>query len=97
MLNFTEKEWKALEEQGNSKNSAKAIVHVFNPFGIGDWYLTEYDPKTNAFFGLCDLGYAELGYVDKEELFGMKIFEKDKFWEQIDVEELLIMIREGND
>ena len=36
--------------------------------GECSWILSELDPKTNLAFGLCDLGYPELGYVDINEL-----------------------------
>ena len=55
-------------------------------FGIGTWYITEYDEETGQMFGLCDLGYPELGYVNLKELealelpFGLKI-ERDMWWE----------------
>ena len=38
------------------------------------WLFTEYDPEEEIFFGLCDpgLGFPEVGYVSKEELFNVK-------------------------
>ena len=41
-------------EQDGSK-SFKAVLKLFNPTGIGTWYLSELDPKTNIAFGLCCL------------------------------------------
>ena len=62
------------------------VVKLFNPFGIGTWLLTEIDPDAPSIaFGLCDLGYPELGSVCLEELadlrlpFGMPI-ERDLFF-----------------
>jgi hypothetical protein len=46
----------------------KVPLKVFNPYGIGTWYITEYDPETDTAFGLCDLGFPELGYVNVKEL-----------------------------
>ena len=45
-----------------------AYVKFFNPVGIGTWYISELDPDTNIMFGLCDLGFPELGYVSMDEL-----------------------------
>jgi Protein of unknown function (DUF2958) len=49
-----------------------AIVHVhfFNPCGTGDWWITEGSREGDDFimFGLCDLGFPELGYVSLNEL-----------------------------
>ena len=62
-----------------------AKVKLFNPTGIGTWYLTEYDPTTRTAYGLCVLQEAELGYVSMEELvnfrgqFGLPI-ERDLNW-----------------
>lgn len=45
-------------------------VHFFNPSGIGDWWITEGSREGDDFimFGLCDLGFPELGYVSLNEL-----------------------------
>ena len=45
------------------------VVKLFNPAGIGTWLLTELDPECpDIAFGLCDLGYPELGSVSISEL-----------------------------
>lgn len=44
------------------------ILKLFNPTGIGTWYLTEADLETGEAFGLCVLQEAELGYVSLHEL-----------------------------
>ena len=67
-------------------NVDKPWLKLFNPTGIGTWLITEYDEDTGRMFGLCDLGYPELGYVNLKELedldlpFGMKI-ERDVLWD----------------
>lgn len=52
------------------------------------WLLTEYNPDTDLYFGLADLGmgFAELGYVNRTEIeqirfkpFGLKI-ERDRYF-----------------
>ena len=45
-----------------------AEVKLFNPTGIGTWYLSELDPERNVAFGLCCLHENELGYVSIDEL-----------------------------
>lgn len=62
------------------------VVKLFNPAGIGTWLLTELDPECpDIAFGLCDLGYPELGSVSISELesvrgpFGLGI-ERDRHW-----------------
>ena len=62
------------------------VVKLFNPAGSGTWLLTEIDPENpDIAFGLCDLGYPELGCVSITELesvrgpFGLGI-ERDRHW-----------------
>jgi hypothetical protein len=72
----------------NNKNRQNAVIHIFNPYGGGDWYLSEVTDDGVA-FGLCDIGYPELGYVDLEELRNIRIgvagvklsLEMDKYFE----------------
>ena len=69
----------------DSTNNTTVRVKLFNPTGIGTWYLTEYDPDTRTAYGLCVLQDAELGYVNMAELtsfrgqFGLPI-ERDLHW-----------------
>ena len=51
----------------------KVVAKFFNPYGVGTWYMTEYDPKTKMAFGLCDLGCPELGYFSIAELEDLRI------------------------
>ena len=62
------------------------VVKLFNPSGLGTWLLTELDPECpDIAFGLCDLGYPELGSVSIRELesvrgpIGLGI-ERDRHW-----------------
>ena len=61
----------------------KAVIKLFNPTGIGTWYVSEYDPETKIAFGVADLGHPEMGSFalwELEELklpMGLKI-ERDK-------------------
>lgn len=57
-----------------------AYVKLFNPCGIGTWFITEYDPEEKLAFGLVDLNEVELGYFSLKEIeelrvppFGLKI------------------------
>jgi len=64
----------------------KAVVKLFNPTGIGTWYLTEYNPETKLAFGLSCLQEKELGDVSMDEIqdfkgrFGLGI-ERDRWFE----------------
>ena len=72
------------KEQDGTKEF-KAVLKLFNPTGIGTWYLSELDPETNNAFGLCCLHEKEFGYVNLNELldfkgqFGLGI-ERDRFF-----------------
>jgi len=47
-----------------------ALVKYFTPDGAASWYLSEYYPEHDVFYGYCDLGtgFPELGYVSRKEL-----------------------------
>jgi Protein of unknown function (DUF2958) len=74
----------AQEELGED---AIVYVHFFNPCGTGDWWITEGSREDGDFimFGLCDLGFLELGYVSLNEMqavrgpLGLGI-ERDLYW-----------------
>ena len=65
--------------------SFKAVTKLFNPVGVGTWYLSELDPETNIAFGLCVIHEKELGSVSLDELseykgpLGLGI-ERDKYF-----------------
>ena len=69
------------------QRTAKPVVKLFNPTGVGTWLISEIDDN-DIMFGLCDLGMGspELGYVSLQELtevelpFNMSI-ERDIHWE----------------
>lgn len=44
-------------------------VKLFNPSGVGTWYIVEYDEDTNEAFGYVELGYyPEMTYFSLTEL-----------------------------
>ena len=59
------------KEQDGTK-SFKAVLKLFNPTGIGTWYLSELNPDNNNAFGLCCLTEEEFGYVNLDELLSFK-------------------------
>jgi hypothetical protein len=70
------------------KEDIKPVVKFFGG-GACTWLFTEYNPETDAFFGLCDLGMGspELGYVSRTELESIRFkpfnlpVERDMYWE----------------
>jgi len=58
---------KNFKDQDGTKEF-KAVVKLFNPCGVGTWYLSELNPETNVAFGLADLHEKELGYTSIDEL-----------------------------
>ena len=82
------KYWNDMESKNDEHpeyKEFKAVVKLFNPTGIGTWYLSELDPETNQAFGLADVHMKELGYIDLNELerfrgrMGLPI-ERDKYF-----------------
>jgi len=59
---------KAWNDEHPEHIESKVVVKLFNPTGIGTWYLSEYNPETKTAFGLCVLQEKELGYVSIDEL-----------------------------
>ena len=43
----------------NDKN-AKAILKLFNPSGIGNWWIFEHDPVERIFFGVAEIQEREV-------------------------------------
>ena len=72
------------KEQDGEK-SFKVVCKLFNPSGVGTWYLTELNEEDNIAFGLAHIHEKEFGYIDINELenfrcqFGLKI-ERDRFF-----------------
>lgn len=60
------------EADGDCAEKVKVHVKIFNPFGTGTWYLTEYSPERRVFYGLCSLDCAELGTVSQDELLSVR-------------------------
>jgi len=53
---------------GNVDPETRPAVFAYLPGHTAQWILWEYDPTDRRAFGLCDLGYPEIGYVDVDEL-----------------------------
>jgi len=62
---------KNFKEQDGTKQF-KAVVKLFNPNGVGTWYLSELNPDTNEAFGLAHIHEKELGYISIDELKNFK-------------------------
>ena len=92
IVRFTQKELTTLRNNYNKREVAytcgedttafEPVVKLFNPSGIGTWYICTLSPE-NIAFGICCLHEFEIGYVSLDELnvlklpFGLTI-EKDK-------------------
>ena len=69
-------------------------VKLFNPSGIGTWWLYSYDADTEIAYGYCDLGFPELGAVSLAELkahrgaFGLGI-ERDRHFSPTPLREIM--------
>lgn len=69
-------------------------VKLFNPTGIGTWFIASYDPETGIAYGVTDLHEREAGYIPIPELvayrgnFGLPI-ERDLYYQPQTVAELM--------
>ncbi|MDE2240404.1 MAG: DUF2958 domain-containing protein, partial [Rhodospirillales bacterium] len=48
------------------------VVKLFDPCGRGTWIISEMMEDGDSMFGLCDLGFPELGYVSLGEIQSVK-------------------------
>jgi hypothetical protein len=87
MTNELEKRFAQVGSQENVKDPV-IVTKFFNPQGSGTWYATEYDPKTQTFFGYVSIfgdWNDEWGYFSLKELesykgpWGLGI-ERDLHW-----------------
>jgi hypothetical protein len=60
---------KLYSNENKRPEEIRKIVKLFNPYGMGIWYLTEYNDETKLAFGMCILQESELGYVSIDEIF----------------------------
>ena len=58
----------AWNDEHPTSEDFKVVVKLFNPTGIGTWWLSELDPETNNAFGVAELHEREMGYVNLTEL-----------------------------
>ena len=49
-------------------DKAKVVVKLFNPTGIGTWWLSSVDPTNELAYGVCELHEKEYGPVSLKEL-----------------------------
>ena len=74
-----------LYSQDEKGDEAIVYAHYFNPYGIGEWWILEWDGKEEM-FGYADLGFPELGYISLSELENISIgrlglpLERDLHW-----------------
>ena len=77
---LTKQQYEQLVKNNNEQDGSKdfkVVVKLFNPTGIGTWYLSELNPETNVAFGLAELHEKEFGYVSLKGTFGLGI-ERDR-------------------
>ncbi len=53
---------------GQGGDDPIAKIRLFNPTGVGTWYVAEFDPERMEAFGYVDLHEGELGYFSIVEL-----------------------------
>jgi len=76
-----------LYSQDGKGDEAIVYAHYFNPYGIGEWWILEWDGK-DEMFGYADLGFPELGGIwlselEKASIGGMELpIERDLHWQE---------------
>ena len=80
-----------------------AVVKLFNPAGVGTWWLSELNPDENIAYGyalLNDPLFAELGYVDIAELQNLKLplglgIERDRYFNPMPIDKVIEQVQES--
>ncbi len=67
------------------KKTGIAAIKYFNPTGVGTWWISEYDPEWDTFFGIAIIHEPEYGYTSRMELRDLKLrmglwIERDYYW-----------------
>ena len=76
-----------MDSQEGMGDEAIVYAHYFNPYGMGEWWILEWDGK-DEMFGYADLGFPELGYISLSELENVSIgsmelpIERDLHWRE---------------
>lgn len=91
MMLITKEIAEKLKPIGSTSNmkleDIKVPLKFFNPYGIGTWWIWEWDGK-DEMYGIAELSEKEVGYVSFKELQELKVppfglgIERDKFWDQ---------------
>lgn len=83
------------------EENPEIVVHYFNPFGNGDWYVLEGEKQENddwLFFGYVksplNPAFDEYGFFTLKELESVKLFggcgiERDLYWAKTTVKEIM--------
>ena len=101
----TQKELSTLPKLYETENTKPADKTIFLHFFIGgtDWYIAEYDPKEELFFGFTilnnDYQMAEWGYISFRELKELKIsyleVDRDLYWRKRKASEVEQIVKGG--
>ena len=77
----------------SKKKKSIAYVKIFNPYGLGTWWLSELDDD-NRIYGIAEIHEKEYGYFSLDELkeiksppFGLGI-ERDKWFKPTPLNEI---------
>jgi len=76
-----------LYSQDGKGDEAIVYAHYFNPYGVGEWWILEWDGE-DEMFGYADLGFPELGGIWLSELENVSIgamglpLERDLHWQE---------------
>lgn len=78
----------------NHDDDLACKVRLFNPTGIGTWWIAAYDPETEIAFGVTQLQFTEVGDFYMPELvairgqFGLPL-ERDLYYSPMTIKEVL--------
>jgi hypothetical protein len=56
------------EADGHTFDNIVCKIRLFNPTGVGTWWIAAYDPDTQIAWGVAELDYREVGSIGITEL-----------------------------
>ncbi len=94
----TKKDFANMPAMASNENTKLADIIIVGHFFVAscDWYIAEYNPKEQLFFGYVNLGNDELsewGYFSYKELQSLKVsgfmeVDFDKYWDKVAASEI---------
>ena len=97
-----EQQLQAQYQLGNCLEKQEIVCKIFNPYGLGTWYLLNQDPEEPDYlWAIVELYELEIGSVLKSELENIRLtgarlsLERDMHFKSLNAKEAFDRLRQG--